>query len=484
MELDYKTAAQQDLGNSRGSDDEFRLQELFPPPSGLLFQGSYAKACKVATEIDRWLITTVDEMFQCQIVNREVWRSSGDTSVRDLIRERFVYWRACSDSEDGRQYMVLYGITGWPHIAIINPQTGEKMASWQKFDADSFYETVSDFLVQYPTPSLFKCDLWPTKRAKVEDALKVETSNLNLEKFQSEEMVLEDNEKPLDLSVVRYNEETCCAPLEEKSDSIDNVKLSLLESSAQFESGCLNVSQATLKMLQSKNGQDWLTIELLPLAAFCIRNNELHLTANSEMTLQSAVKHFHEIIASLRIPFQNFHEVFLQSFIWSQQVEAMEKSLLISIIKNESSQEIEVGGKKDDVEKGLSEIKDLLTKNGQKERVIKCRLGIVRLLEKNEKAIMNSIESHVNNAPVSISFQPQGHLIQVNGLQDDIDFAAHILDNYICDVLYDSIEANIPGVTKDLFDEHIDILERRHGCVIEVRIKTGLSNLIFMFQCI
>lgn len=228
------------------------------------------------------------------------------------------------------------------------------------------------------------------------DACKVETlsySSLNLEKFQLLKMMWEVDEKPRDQCVVRFNEETCSATIEGTSDSIDNVKLKLLESTAQFESECLKVSPATLKMLQSKNGKDWLTAEFSPLAVLYIRDNKPHLIANSETTLQSAVKRLHEIVASQTTPFQDIHEVFLQSSFWSQKVEALENSLLISIVKDESSRKIEVGGRKDDVEKGMSEISNLLTKNEPKECIIKRHHGVVRLLEKNIKAIMNSIEN-------------------------------------------------------------------------------------------
>lgn len=225
-----------------------------------------------------------------------------------------------------------------------------------------------------------------------------DVSSPNLENCQTEKVVFEVDEEPLDLSVGRFNAETCCTPLEDKSDIGDIVKPSLLESAAQFECECVTVTQATLKMLQFQTGKDWLMAELTPFAEFYIRDNKLHLTANSETTLQSAVKRLHEITASQRIPFQEFHEVYLQSFIWAQEIEALEKSLLISIIKNESSREIEVGGRKDDVEKGMSEVSYLLTKNEPKESVIKCHFGIVRLLEKNKKAIMNSIESYVKYA--------------------------------------------------------------------------------------
>lgn len=236
---------------------------------------------------------------------------------------------------------------------------------------------------------------------ELRDAHKVETLNypsLNLEKFQLLKMIWEVDEKPLNQCVVRFNEETRSATLEGTSDIIDNVKLSLLESAAQFESECVEVSPATLKMLQSQKGKDWMMVEFSPLAVLYIRDNKPHLIANSEMTLQSAVKRLHEIVASRAILFQDIHEVFLQSSVWSQKVEAMEKSLLISIVINESSREIEVGGHKDDVEKGMSEISDLLTKNEPKECIIKHHHGVVRLLEKNEKAIINSIENCVKYA--------------------------------------------------------------------------------------
>lgn len=167
---------QQDVDQTRGPGGGPRPRELFPPPSGLMFQGSFAQARQAAAQSNRWLVTTINKVteFQCQVVNRDVWSSA---RVQELIREQFILWQGYSDTEDGKRYMVLYGINDWPHIAIIDPRTGEKMASWQKVDVDSFHETASDFLAHYPAPSVSDLDLRPTKKAKTESSTGNATSD-------------------------------------------------------------------------------------------------------------------------------------------------------------------------------------------------------------------------------------------------------------------------------------------------------------------
>lgn len=153
-----------------GGSTRRTLQELFRPPIELLHRGSFQSARQAASSANRWLIATIHNVteFQCQVLNRDVW---SNRAIQEIVRKRFILWQAYSDSEDGRRYMVLYNVTEWPYVAIIDPRTGEKMISWQKIEANTFCEIASEFLELHPAPSDSHHDLRPMKRAKKEPSI-------------------------------------------------------------------------------------------------------------------------------------------------------------------------------------------------------------------------------------------------------------------------------------------------------------------------
>jgi hypothetical protein len=45
---------------------------------------------------------------------------------------------------------LLFQITQWPYIAIIDPRTGENMVTWTHVEADGFPELITEFLSLHP----------------------------------------------------------------------------------------------------------------------------------------------------------------------------------------------------------------------------------------------------------------------------------------------------------------------------------------------
>lgn len=54
------------------------------------------------------------------------------------------------DSEEGQRYMMFYQVSEWPHVAILDPRTGECLVTWHKLDAVTFCDLVTEFLTAYP----------------------------------------------------------------------------------------------------------------------------------------------------------------------------------------------------------------------------------------------------------------------------------------------------------------------------------------------
>lgn len=89
-----------------------------------------------------------DDDFACHALNRDVWR---DELVENLVREGFILWQAMSSSNEGLTYITRYKVTGYPHLAIIDPRTGSllwRKESWTQINpltAEQFVEIASDF---------------------------------------------------------------------------------------------------------------------------------------------------------------------------------------------------------------------------------------------------------------------------------------------------------------------------------------------------
>lgn len=182
------------------------LSTMFAPPTHLVHRaGGFMGARNFAKDARRWLLANIqsEDDFACHALNRDVWR---DELVENLVREGFILWQAVSilivfapcprrcrlercyhlshrvpcpltkcipffaphilislivssyswaaqtsDSNDGQTYIARYKVTGYPHIAIIDPRTGSllwRKEGWTQVDpltAEQFVEIASDF---------------------------------------------------------------------------------------------------------------------------------------------------------------------------------------------------------------------------------------------------------------------------------------------------------------------------------------------------
>jgi hypothetical protein len=115
---------------SSSSSGVTRLEDMFAPPTSLMHRaGGFQGARSVARDSRRWMLVNLqrDSEFSCHALNRDVWRNE---LVENLVRAGFIFWQAMDESTDGRTYAERYGVTAYPHIAIIDPRTGRLM--WKK----------------------------------------------------------------------------------------------------------------------------------------------------------------------------------------------------------------------------------------------------------------------------------------------------------------------------------------------------------------
>ena len=53
--------------------------------------------------------------------------------------------------EEAQRYMTFYPVSEWPHIAILDPRTGERLVTWSRVpDAATFCDLIAEFLTLHP----------------------------------------------------------------------------------------------------------------------------------------------------------------------------------------------------------------------------------------------------------------------------------------------------------------------------------------------
>ena len=104
-----------------------RLADLFRPPHGIMFNGSFELARRHAREINRWLLVTLHAPtdFASQAMNRDLWNSP---LLQSFIKENFLFVQMIVGGGEARRYENFYPFDGlYPHLAIIDPRTGERI---------------------------------------------------------------------------------------------------------------------------------------------------------------------------------------------------------------------------------------------------------------------------------------------------------------------------------------------------------------------
>jgi len=122
------------------------LADIFRPPFDLLFPGTFEEARLQSTRLKKWLLVNIQDMGEfatCQL-NRDTWSSP---ELKKLIADNFVMIQTTKDSDDGRRYSVLYKLSAYPHVGLVDPRTGQLLRSWEGFvDATTFLTDFQFFL--------------------------------------------------------------------------------------------------------------------------------------------------------------------------------------------------------------------------------------------------------------------------------------------------------------------------------------------------
>ncbi|CEG66739.1 hypothetical protein RMATCC62417_03265 [Rhizopus microsporus] len=141
-----RSVSPSETANSSSHSKARRLADLFRPPFDIMFRGSFEQARETAKENDKWIMVNIQNPseFSCQVLNRDLW---SDGFVKDIIRQWFIFLQFGHESPDGRRYCTYYSLRRYPHIAIIDSRTGERVKVWEKsLSPTDFVMEVTEFL--------------------------------------------------------------------------------------------------------------------------------------------------------------------------------------------------------------------------------------------------------------------------------------------------------------------------------------------------
>ncbi|KFY48115.1 hypothetical protein V495_01606 [Pseudogymnoascus sp. VKM F-4514 (FW-929)] len=169
-------------GQSETSTKAARLAELFRPPFELISRLSWDDARDLGKEEEKWILVNIQDsaVFDCQALNRDIWKHEG---IKETVKENFIFMQYSKDDPAGQQYIQYYfqqheDQNAYPHIAIVDPRTGEQLKVWSGPPAPKamdFLMQLHEFLDRYSLDVTVKN---PVARRKAEKPPSMEVEKL------------------------------------------------------------------------------------------------------------------------------------------------------------------------------------------------------------------------------------------------------------------------------------------------------------------
>ena len=154
---EYRTQLARATGGQSETNKKYNaLAEMFRPPFDLMSRLTWDEARDEGKEKEKWILVNIQDpsIFDCQTLNRDIWKNP---AIRDTIRENFIFMQYSKDDPRANQYVQYYfqakeSSDAYPHIAIVDPRTGEQVKVWSgaPFPKDmEFLMQLHEFLDRY-----------------------------------------------------------------------------------------------------------------------------------------------------------------------------------------------------------------------------------------------------------------------------------------------------------------------------------------------
>lgn len=132
------------------------LAEMYRPPFEIMTRLPWDVARREGKDNEKWLLVNIQDqsIFDCQVLNRDLWKDKG---IQETVKEHFIFLQFSKDDPSAAPYLQYYFqgsdiSENYPHIAIVDPRTGEKVKSWTGqpvVKAAEFLMQLHEFLDRY-----------------------------------------------------------------------------------------------------------------------------------------------------------------------------------------------------------------------------------------------------------------------------------------------------------------------------------------------
>ncbi|KAF7593378.1 hypothetical protein BBP40_011567 [Aspergillus hancockii] len=143
-------------GASDASSKSNMLAEMYRPPFEIMSRLPWDLAREEGRSNEKWLLVNIQDssIFDCQVLNRDLWKDAG---IKDTVKEHFIFLQYSKDDPRAAPYIQYYfqgsdASDNYPHIAIVDPRTGEQMKVWSGpplMKAAEFLMQLHEFLDRY-----------------------------------------------------------------------------------------------------------------------------------------------------------------------------------------------------------------------------------------------------------------------------------------------------------------------------------------------
>ena len=143
-------------GASESSSKSNMLAEMYRPPFEIMSRLPWDQAREQGKQGEKWLLVNIQDpsIFDCQVLNRDIWKNAG---IMETVKENFIFMQYAKDDPRGNQYIQYYfqgrdSASAYPHIAIVDPRTGEQVKVWSGLPppkAPEFLMQLHEFLDRY-----------------------------------------------------------------------------------------------------------------------------------------------------------------------------------------------------------------------------------------------------------------------------------------------------------------------------------------------
>nr|POE82726.1 ubx domain-containing protein 2 [Quercus suber] len=144
-------------GASEATSKSTLLADLFRPPFDLIANLPWSAARDQGKETQKWILVNVQDpsIFDCQVLNRDIWK---EPQIKETIQQNFIFLQYNKEDPRGQEYIQYYFAQmrdledAYPHIAIVDPRTGEQVKTWSGAPspkAADFLMDLHEFLDRY-----------------------------------------------------------------------------------------------------------------------------------------------------------------------------------------------------------------------------------------------------------------------------------------------------------------------------------------------